>query len=82
MKDIKETQHGFQSKLSGLTDLIDFFQKKIELLTRSIPTWKKFDKGPHERLIEYVEDLEFVETLLDGSATGSRAANNGNALVK
>ena len=64
---IKDTQHGFRSKLSCLTNLLDFFQHVTELYDDNkavdliyLDFQKAFDKVPHERLLKKVEGLGIV----------------------
>jgi len=61
---IKETQHGFRSKLSCLSNLLDFFNKVTEIYDETkavdliyLDFQKAFDKVPHERLLKKVEAL-------------------------
>ena len=59
---INDTQHGFRSKLSCLTNLLDFFNKVTETYDENkavdliyLDFQKAFDKVPHERLMKKVE---------------------------
>ena len=69
---IRESQHGFRSGKSCLTNLLEFMEKVAEYIDRGDPVdvifldfQKAFDKVPHMRLMAKVEEMGIAGKVLD-----------------
>ena len=81
---MRDSQHGFRTKRSCLTNLLEFLDLVSDYVDEGIPVdavyldfQKAFDKVSHSKLLVKMEDMESMMEGLDGWGIGCQVEGRG-----